>query len=150
MHLNPNTSYKNTNSAKLETSNQPLLQSSTLNSDKTLQLANKELSLSPSVSPSECLIASRWELCSEDEILFVFSENVSLVLYPQSFYFSKIYPWTSWMRHIYGYTLSVFKAILRIFADVSVWPWCLIASRWELRSEGEILFVFSENVSLVL
>jgi len=96
-----------------------------------------------------CLIASRWKLCSEDEILFIFSENVSLVLYPESFYFLKIFYW-SWMRHIYGYTLSVFKTFLRIFADVSVWPQCLIASGWKLCSEGEILFVFSENVSFVL
>jgi len=29
--------------------------------------------------------ASRWKLCSEGEILFVFYENISLVLYPQSF-----------------------------------------------------------------
>jgi len=58
--------------------------------------------------------------------------------------------WSSWMRHIYGCTLSFFKTILRIFADVSVWPRCLVASIWKLCSEGEILFLFSENVSLVL
>ena len=83
-------------------------------------------------------------------ILFVFYGNVSLVLYPESFYFLKIFLWASWMWHIYGHTLSFFKAVLRIFADVSVWPRCLIASRWKLCSEGEIVFVFSVNVSLVL
>ena len=54
------------------------------------------------------------------------------------------------MRHIYGYTPSAFMAVLRIFSDVSVWPRCVIASRWKLCSAGEILFVFSENVCLVL
>ena len=96
------------------------------------------------------LIASRWKLCSEGKNIFVFSENLCLVLYPESFFFLKIFHWRSWMRHIYGYTLSFFKAVLRIFSDVSVWPWCFIASRWKLCSEGENLFLFSENVSLVL
>jgi len=41
-------------------------------------------------------------------------------------------------------------AVLRIFADVSVWPRCLITSRWKLCSEGEILFVLSEIVSLAV
>jgi len=40
-------------------------------------------------------------------------------------------------------------AVLRIFVDVSVCPRCLIASRWKLCSEGEISFLFSENVSLI-
>jgi len=40
------------------------------------------------------LIASRWKLCSEGEILFVFSENVSLALYAQALDFvtSLLYP----------------------------------------------------------
>ena len=97
-----------------------------------------------------CLITSRWKLCGEGEILFVFSESVSFALYPQSFNFLLISLWTSWKRHLYGYTLSVFKSVLRIFANVFVWPRCLIASRWKLCSEGEILFAFSENVGLSL
>jgi len=96
------------------------------------------------------LIASWWKLCSEGEILFVFSDNVNLLLYPQTFYVLKIFPWTSWKRHIYGYTSSVFKPVLRIFADNSVWPRCLVACRRKLCDGGEMLFVFSENVSLVL
>ena len=96
-----------------------------------------------------CLIASRWKLCSEGEIIYIFTTNVSLVLYPQSFYFLIIFLWRSWMRHIYGCTSSFFKAVLRIIGDVSVWPRCLILSRYKLCSEGEILFVFSENVNLV-
>jgi len=40
------------------------------------------------------LIASRWKLCSEGEILFVFSENVSLALCAQALDFGKslLYP----------------------------------------------------------
>jgi len=49
------------------------------------------------------------------------------------------------MRHIYGYTSSFFKTVLRSFAVVSVWPRCLIAFRWKLCSESEIFFAFSSK-----
>ena len=64
---------------------------------------------------TRCLIASRWKLCSEGEILFVFSENVGLALYPVSFYILKIFLWTCWMRYFCGYTTYVFQGSLEDF-----------------------------------
>jgi len=39
-----------------------------------------------------CLVASRWKLCSEGEISFAFSENISHALYPENFCVLKIFP----------------------------------------------------------